>query len=59
MQPLVVRSHVASQVYFDQMVIPFDFTVGLLVVTDAELHFGLELREEFSEKSVIHLGSAV
>jgi hypothetical protein len=39
------------------MVILFDFTVGLSVVTDAELHFGLELREEFSEKSVVHLGS--
>jgi hypothetical protein len=41
------------------MVIPFDFTVGLLVVTNTELHFGSELREEFSEKSVIHLGSTV
>jgi hypothetical protein len=41
------------------MVIPFDFTVGLLVVTDAELYFGLELREEFSEKFVVHLGSTV
>jgi hypothetical protein len=29
------------------------------VVTDAELQFGLELREEFSKELVVNLGSTV
>jgi hypothetical protein len=36
------------------------YTVRLVVVADAELHFGSELRKEFSEKFIfVHLGSTV